>query len=416
MDEKLNQVIGNYTLQEFLGEGQTAKVYKVFENSNPDKFYCIKMMNKDRIDPSPRLQKYFEGEKAAMEDMNHPNIQKMYECFVSEVSKDKYYCLVTDYCNHGDLGDYIKKNGPIEEQRAVYLMKQIFNGVIQQHAKKIIHRDLKLENILLNKENEDYTAIIGDLGFAKKFDSSSMDTTSVCGTINYMAPEIMNKKGNETYNSKVDLWSIGVIFYRMLFDKDPFDKQNQDDKLTLQRNKSGINLQFPENIQVSEESKKLLQRQLVYNPANRMTVGSVVRGGWTSNIDNDVMEYFKQCGPLLTSSSIRSNAHEKRFQDNLNSISDIKYDNSFIIESDPHHSYIVNDKQDNNGFHRCILFFFHIQKIDLDFLPITNSDPKIFCGLSDDQAKNVTSIVNDKSKLINPFINITVSFIYFAAY
>lgn len=133
MNNRIGEQVGEYTLLEFLGKGKYAKAYKVVKTSELDteKFYCIKMLNKDQIDSFPKLQNYFKDEKYIMMHNNHPNILKMYECFVNENDTEKNYCLVNDYCNCGDLKYFLKKNGKIPETKAIYFIKQIFNGIIQ---------------------------------------------------------------------------------------------------------------------------------------------------------------------------------------------------------------------------------------------------------------------------------------------
>lgn len=170
-----------------------------------------------------------------------------------------------------------------------------------------MHRDLKLENIFVNKNGENETLVIGDLGFAKKFKSGNMTAKSVIGTFEYVAPEIMNKKKDETYDNKADLWSIGVIFYKLLYDRDPFDKKNLDDRLVMQKRMSGENLIFPTDVTVSSDSKNLLKRLLVYDPNYRITTKSVMGMGWYDNLEKDVLDYFKKISSNICSIPTRYN-------------------------------------------------------------------------------------------------------------
>ena len=139
---------------------------------------------------------------------------------------------------------------------------QIMNGFQVLHKNKIMHRDVKLANIFL----QDDKVVIGDFGFAK----SGVDiTTTKLGTPLTMAPELLNSNGN-SYTSKADLWSIGVVFYQMLYGKTPFDAKNYKDLQKKVKEYSGSNLRFAKDIQISQECKDLLIGLMQYDPKKRV--------------------------------------------------------------------------------------------------------------------------------------------------
>lgn len=139
---------------------------------------------------------------------------------------------------------------------------QIMNGFQVLHKNKIMHRDVKLANIFL----QDDKVIIGDFGFAK----SGVDITSTkLGTPLTMAPELLNSNGN-SYTNKADLWSIGVVFYQMLYGKTPFDARNYKDLQKKVKEYSGSNLRFTKDITISKECKDLLIGLLQYDSKKRI--------------------------------------------------------------------------------------------------------------------------------------------------
>lgn len=195
-----------------------------------------------------------------MNKINHPNVMHLFEFLESS---NNYYMII-QYCNGGDLESHIRKqpNGLLSEGEAVYYLKQIMNGFTILHAEKIMHRDFKLANIFLH----DGKAVIGDFGFAKAgFDMAN----TKLGTPVTMAPELhMEKVG---YNNKADLWSIGVVFFEMLYGDNPFFGLNIQEIMSKIRTRSGPNLKFDESVnKISELSKDLLRKLLEMDPDRRI--------------------------------------------------------------------------------------------------------------------------------------------------
>lgn len=195
-----------------------------------------------------------------MNKINHPNVMHLFEFLESS---NNYY-MVIQYCNGGDLESHIRKqpNGLLSEGEAVYYLKQIMNGFTILHAEKIMHRDFKLANIFLH----DGKAVIGDFGFAKA--GYEMANTKL-GTPVTMAPELHMEK--TSYNNKADLWSIGVVFFEMLYGDNPFFGLNIQEIMSKIRAKSGPNLKFDESLnKISDLSKDLLRKLLEMDPDRRI--------------------------------------------------------------------------------------------------------------------------------------------------
>lgn len=141
------------------------------------------------------------------------------------------------------------------------------NGFQYLHSNNIMHRDFKLANIFLDND----TCVIGDLGFAKEVES---ETGTRLGTPVYMAPEILNLQFGDTYSTKSDLWSIGIVFFQMLTNKLPYNGWMVGEKEFKREllEKSGPNLKFPNDIDISDASKDLLRQLLTYDPTKRIEI------------------------------------------------------------------------------------------------------------------------------------------------
>ena len=139
-----------------------------------------------------------------MRSVDSPNIVK----FIDTVESNKNYYIVQEICE-GDLEDVLKKKKKLSEEEALKIMKDLLNGFISLLKEGIIHRDLKLGNIMYAKNQYK----IGDFGLAKKNKHINMKNSSLVGTPLYMAPEILKSMN---YTSKCDIWSLGIIYYELL--------------------------------------------------------------------------------------------------------------------------------------------------------------------------------------------------------
>lgn len=198
-----------------------------------------------------RLQELIESEIDILNILDHKNIIKFYHWY----KKNNIYYLFMEYCNKGDLYELLKKSSISKEQLLTQFIIQIIDSLYYLHQNNIIHRDIKLHNILLhNEDNGDLIFKLSDFGFAC-YDMSTLEGNSIdledslckkyfklCGTPFYMAPEIilnMNKMENITkykntsnefdikeytfYTKTIDIWSLGVCLYEFIFDDLPFD-------------------------------------------------------------------------------------------------------------------------------------------------------------------------------------------------
>ena len=258
-----NKNIDDFEIIKELGKGSYATVKLVINKNNNNK-YAMKIYSKESI-LEPQKYNIVNNEIKILKQLHNINIVKLYD--VIETEKDLY--LIMEYIDGISLLDTIKKekNRYIEEQRALKIFAQILKANIYCQNKNICHRDIKLENILVI--NDDVIKLI-DFGFAIKANKETYQTL-FCGSPSYMAPEIINK---ERYIAQYsDIWSLGVLFFSMLYGKFPFKAKTQDELFT-KINKAQV--VFPNDIKVNNKIKKLLTEIFVKIPSKRPSLQEIL--------------------------------------------------------------------------------------------------------------------------------------------
>ncbi|CAB3368114.1 Hypothetical predicted protein [Cloeon dipterum] len=246
--------IGKYKLLKTIGKGNFAKV-KLAKHVPTGKEVAIKIIDKTQLNPSS-LQKLFR-EVRIMKMLDHPNIVKLFQ--VIETEKTLY--LVMEYASGGEVFDYLVLHGRMKEKEARAKFRQIVSAVQYCHQKKIIHRDLKAENLLLDSE---MNIKIADFGFSNEFTpGSKLDT--FCGSPPYAAPELF--QGKKYDGPEVDVWSLGVILYTLVSGSLPFDGSTlRELRERVLRGKYRI------PFYMSTDCENLLKKFLVLNPAKRASL------------------------------------------------------------------------------------------------------------------------------------------------
>ena len=232
-------ILDQYILEKSLGKGAYGEVY-LTKIKGDSKLIATKKLDKDFCE-NETTKKYIINEINILKLLNHPNIVK----FLDLKRTQNHYYIMMEYCNGGELskvlGKYTEKNGkPFPPEIVQHLMKQIIDAFKYIHGKDIMHRDIKLENILLNYDNNEdkesqnlmkANVKIIDFGFAAKIDKNELKYTTLGSPIN-MDPLILSelrKRGKKTqklgYDKKADIWSIGTICYEMAIGKNAFDAE-----------------------------------------------------------------------------------------------------------------------------------------------------------------------------------------------
>ena len=254
-----NGKIEDYNISKELGKGSYA-VVKLATHKITKKKYAIKIYTKKSLS-NKQKKNTVTNEIKILNQLDHINIMKLYE--IIETSENLY--LVLEYIKGNSLLEIIKKenNNIIEEKRALKLFLQIVQGISYLHSNNISHRDIKLENILVTKND---TVKIIDFGFAVKSDKNTF-SKFFCGTPSYMSPEIVSKKKYVAQYSEI--WSLGVLLFAMLYGRFPFKGKNEEDLFMKIKE---ADLYFPdEKVFISSKVKKLFEKIFVIEPTKRPT-------------------------------------------------------------------------------------------------------------------------------------------------
>ena len=245
--------VDNYILERKIGAGQFGEVYKGF-NKNNGQDVAVKVVRRDIL--KGKFLELLENEIKVLKSCDNNNIIKLYDM---KKTANNFY-LIIEYCNEGDMGDYLKQKKYLTEDEAVEYFLEILNGFRTLVKNNIMHRDFKLANIL--KHNG--TVKIADFGFSKLLGKEGITGTMLGSPLN-MAPEVLD---GAMYNNKADIWSIGTVFYELLFGRPPFLASNM---IELMKNIKQKKLEIPRKINsISPEAEDCLRRMLTVDPHERI--------------------------------------------------------------------------------------------------------------------------------------------------
>ena len=252
--------VGNYLIKNTLGSGTFGKVKLGIYIPTKEKV-AIKIIEKSKMtekDDLVRLEREFE----MLAQFNHPNLIMVSEIFES----DNNYYTVMDYCEEGELFNYIVKNKFLSEEESSFFYFQLINGLEYIHSLGIVHRDLKPENLLLTK---DHILKIIDFGLSNYFkEGQNKFLYTPCGSPCYASPEMVT--GNSYDGIMIDIWSTGIILFAMLCGYLPFeDKSNEK----LFKKIAECKIEYPDYI--SEEALDLMKKIIVPNPKERITINEI---------------------------------------------------------------------------------------------------------------------------------------------
>ena len=264
---------GRYQILELIGKGGYSEVYKAYDTYD-HKFIACKLIQLNENWPQEIKQSYIKHtirENLILQNLNHKRIVKLYDTL--EIN-DNSFCNILEYCSGPDLSLYIRKNGgSISEQIAKIIITQILQALIYLNnlTKKIIHYDLKPENILFDS---DMNIKITDFGLAKIIEPNTefvQLTSQGVGTYWYLPPECFEENKNIEINSKVDIWSLGVILYEIIFNKKPFGHGCSSQRKLVKDKiiQNAYSVEFPENPEISEKCKDFIQNCLKYKQSER---------------------------------------------------------------------------------------------------------------------------------------------------
>jgi 5'-AMP-activated protein kinase catalytic alpha subunit len=259
--------VGVYELGEVLGEGAYG-IVRIAKHTESGKMFAIKILDKRKI-KQDNLIENLRSEIRIMKSINHPNIVRLYEVLQSN---SKIY-LVIELVAEGDLFKTVKEQGAMSEDKARKIFQQIISAVSFCDRLHIAHRDLKLENILLDAEG---SVKISDFGLSGLY-SFEMENLifmeTICGTIHYSAPEVFSSIGYDGHVA--DIWSCGIILYATLTGTLPFNEEAMPE--LIEHIASG-RYAMPSNI--SRGAQSLLSELLNTDPRTRISIGKIKTHPW----------------------------------------------------------------------------------------------------------------------------------------
>ena len=278
--------VDNYVLEKCIGKGSFGEVYITSKKGSTLK-YATKKLDRAEIEGTEAI-KYLKNEIVILQHLKHPNIVK----FEDVKKTKKHFYIIMEYCNGGELSKALEKyqnkyGKPFSQEIVQHLMRQIISAFKYIHSQKIIHRDIKLDNVLLSFETEadkenlnmmKATVKIIDFGFACQISKSGLQYSTLGSPIN-MDPIIL-KKLNSTgkksrqlgYDQKADIWSLGTICYEMLIGKSAFDAEDMEELVSKVEDGT---YSVPTNL--SREVISFLNGMLQYDSHSRLSSEELYR-------------------------------------------------------------------------------------------------------------------------------------------
>ena len=250
-----------YIKGRFLGKGGFAKCYELICKDN-NKIFAAKMLQKSSLKTERQRQKLVTEIKIH-KSCHHSHVVAFEHNFDDE---ENFYILL-ELCQNQTLNELHMRRKVLTEIEVQCYIIQLVKALQYLHSHRIIHRDLKLGNLFLNDKME---LKVGDFGLATKLDFDGERKKTICGTPNYIAPEVINTNG---HSYEVDIWAIGIIIYTLLIGKPPFE--TRDVKTTYGKIKKA-EYTFPESCKISLVAKNLIKKILVVDPKKRPSLNDIL--------------------------------------------------------------------------------------------------------------------------------------------
>ena len=272
-----------------IGKGSFGEVFLTNRTGVPGKLFATKKVAKSLVS-TEKVKKYFNNEIFILRNLDHPNIIKFYE---TKETLNNYY-LVFEFCNGGGLANcmekYKKKYGTsLPEEVVQHLMRQTVKGLQYLHNKKILHRDIKCDNIMVHYPTEEDNKNVNllkaqvkiiDFGFARYLEEDTL-AKSVLGSPINMDPQILHKlrqieNDNQSYgyDQKADIWSLGTVCYELLVGVPPFDATSYNDLL---RKIQDGNYKISPSLRLSKQCISFLKGMLQHDPKKRLDINDLAR-------------------------------------------------------------------------------------------------------------------------------------------
>ena len=370
--ENTSNILLQYETKEKIGEGTFSEV-KLGINKTTKEKVAIKILEKSKIINKEDLERV-NREKQILSNFNHLNIIKIYSIF----ENSSQFFIIMEFCENGELFNYIVNKERLNEKEASYFYYQLINGLEYIHNKNVVHRDLKPENLLLDKNG---ILKIIDFGLSNYFNGKNLLKTP-CGSPCYASPEMVSGKNYDGFC--IDIWATGIILYAMLCGYLPFEDVDNN---ILFKKISQCNLHYPQQF-IGTNAKDLLKKILVTEPEKRIKIKDIKKHPFylegkeifnkkhpdlisdNLNLDNFVFDNKQKSSSNLTNPFINfninnylntnynnnnnynhsfseSNNNTKTTRDNINIINNYIYRKKEINNSKTINNEIFNNKNNN---------------------------------------------------------------------
>jgi serine/threonine protein kinase len=273
----LEEVRQDYDFADKIGEGSYAFVCKAIDNET-GQVVAVKRISKEKISRSFQGVKVLGNEISCMRLLNHPNILKLERVY----EDTEFVYLVLEFAEGGDLFERLSSKEVFTEQLCAVLARNLLRPLAYMHKHEIMHRDLKLENILMASDDDETRIKIADFGFACKMTPENLSMN--CGTPGYFAPEVAHK---QPYGAKADVFSVGVILYSLLTGKPPFYGRTVEE--ILARNRKGtINFEAQDWENISNDAQDLVRLLTELYVDDRPSASEALGHAWLQQHDQTI--------------------------------------------------------------------------------------------------------------------------------
>lgn len=256
--------LADFEIGKVIGEGKFGKVYLAREKQY-GYIVALKTIFKEKL-KKYRFHAQLRREIEIQHSLDHPNVLRLFAWFHDQTR----IFLVLEYAARGELYKMLKTLHHFSEKRAATYVASLARALVYCHEKHVIHRDIKPENLLLDVEGR---LKIADFGWAAEL-QAHVKRQTMCGTVDYLAPEMVEKKAHD---QSVDNWTLGILCYEFLYGFPPFEAEDQHDTF---RRILKVDVVFPSSPYISPEAKHLISKLLVKDSSKRLSPQKILTHPW----------------------------------------------------------------------------------------------------------------------------------------
>lgn len=271
------QIIDQYNISRMIGEGGFGKVYHGTHKKSGQQVAVKYIDLSEYMKKANKIEEIFKEAKILMQ-LTHKNIIKLHQACVIEND----ICLIMEYADGGELVDYVREHDGISEVQSRNIVRQVASAMQHCHGMGVIHRDLKLENVLFETQARTRIKVV-DFGISGLIVGGEAEKNNAA-TLKYMTPE-MTSSSNSTASPAMDVWAIGIMLYSMLFNRLPFNGNTRDEIKQKICNNAPV---LPRSKPLSKEGQIFLERCLTKNPDERITIEQMLNDRWMTCSDDSL--------------------------------------------------------------------------------------------------------------------------------